>query len=318
MRMAISPRLATRILGEDFATLGILLFHCFFPGRGQARSYFMRNEEKVQNCADALRALLPPSFSPTVGLVLGTGLGSLDARHREKIRIPCSRLPGFPETSAPSHSGHFSAGILNGVPVLIQNGRCHLYEGYSPGDVCLGVRIMALNGIRSLIVTNAAGALNPLFEAGSLMVIDDHINLTGQSPLAGLVSESFGPRFPDMSRAYDPALIRILEDTALRLGIRLEKGVYLCTGGPQLETRAETRAFRLLGADAVGMSTVMETIAARQMGVKVLGLSCLTNQNLPDCMAVTSLEQILSVANAAGERMGSLLAEALPGLTAEG
>jgi purine-nucleoside phosphorylase len=277
----------------------------------------MQNEKKVQNCADALRALLPPSFSPSVGLVLGTGLDGLDARHREEIRIPYSRLPGFPKTTVPSHSGHFSAGILNGVPVLIQNGRCHLYEGYSPEEVCLGVRVMALNGIRGLIVTNAAGALNPLFAAGSLMVIDDHINLTGQSPLTGLASEIFGPRFPDMSRAYDPALIRILEDTAVRLGIRLAKGVYLCTAGPQLETRAETRAFRLLGADAVGMSTVMETIAARQMGIKVLGLSCLTNQNLPDCMAAISLEQILSAAGTAGKWMGSLLIEALPALAAE-
>jgi purine-nucleoside phosphorylase len=176
---------------------------------------------------------------------------------------------------------------------------------------------MALNGISSLILTNSAGALNPLFAAGSLMIIDDHINLTGQSPLTGS-SDAWGSRFTDMSRAYDPALIRILEDTALDLGIRLEKGVYLCTNGPQLETRAETRALRLLGADAVGMSTVLETIAARQMGVRVLGLSCLTNKNLPDCMAATSFDEILAVARKAGEIARSLITAALPKLAAEG
>jgi purine-nucleoside phosphorylase len=177
---------------------------------------------------------------------------------------------------------------------------------------------MALNGVRTLIVTNAAGALNPHFEAGSLMILDDHINLTGQSPLTGLNNDTWGPRFPDMSRVYDPALIRIVEDTALNLGIRLEKGVYLCTSGPQLETGAEIRALRILGADAVGMSTVMEAIAARHMGVRILGLSCLTNKNLPDCMAAISIEQILAIARTAGERMQSLLSAALPALAAEG
>ncbi|MDR1359759.1 MAG: purine-nucleoside phosphorylase [Deltaproteobacteria bacterium] len=278
----------------------------------------MRNEEKVQNCASALRALLPPSFSPALGLVLGTGLDGLSSALERRLRIPCSSLPEFPEPSVPSHQGSFSAGILNGVPVLIQEGRWHLYEGHSPWQICLGVRVMALNGIRSLILTNSAGALNPLFEVGGLMVIEDQINLTGQSPLTGFAGDPHGPGFPDMSRAYDPALIRILEDTALRLGLRLEKGVYLCTNGPQLETRAETRALRFLGADAVGMSTVLETIAARQMGLKVLGLSCLTNKNLPDCMAEVSFEQIVATAGKAGERMLPLLTAALPALAAEG
>jgi purine-nucleoside phosphorylase len=277
----------------------------------------MQNEKKVQNCAYAIQSLLPRSLAPKAGLVLGTGLEEVGSALEEKISIPFTRLPDFHEAGPSSHAGRFSFGFLHSVPVIIQEGRSHLYEGRSPAEVCLGVRAMALLGIRILILTNAAGSLNPLFTAGDLMILDDHINFTGRSPLSGPNQDAWGPRFPDMSRVYDAELIRILEETARRLGIRLEKGVYLCTGGPQLETRAETRAFRLLGADAVGMSTVMESIAARHMGMKVLGLSCLTNQNLPDCMAAVSLEHIVAVARTAGERMRSLIQTALPALVAD-
>jgi len=158
-----------------------------------------------------------------------------------------------------------------------------------------------------VVITNAAGALNPQFDAGGLMAITDHINFTGRSPLAGPNVDEWGDRFPDMSRAYDAGLRDLTLDTARELGIRLERGIYIGVTGPNLETPAETRAFRILGADAVGMSTVLETIAARHMGLDVLGISCLTNKNLPDCMAETSLEEVIATANAAAGKLARLL-----------
>lgn len=202
-------------------------------------------------------------------------------------------------------------GDAGGVPLIIQEGRCHIYEGYGPADVCMGTRVMGALGIEGLIVTNAAGALNPRFDAGSVMLVTDHINFTGLSPLTGPNADSAGPRFPDMSAVYDPGLISLAEQAALSTGIRLEKGVYAGLAGPQLETPAETRMFRALGADAIGMSTVLEVIAARHMGLKVLGFSCLSNKNLPDCMAETSLEEIIETAGIAGKRLTTIIARLL-------
>ena len=176
---------------------------------------------------------------------------------------------------------------------------------------------MGLLGLRTLIVTNAAGALNPLFEAGEVMLMSDQINWTGASPLTGPDDGVFGPRFPDMSAAYDRELRAMARRAALRAGLRLQEGVYLGVTGPQLETPAETRAFRLLGADAVGMSTVLEVIAARQMGMRVLGFSCLSNKNLPDCMAEAPLDAILSVAAEAGKTLARLLETLAPDLLRE-
>ena len=274
----------------------------------------MQNVRKVQNCAKSLASNLPQGFVPKIGLVLGTGLGKTGSRLTASVRVPYSDLPDFPESTAASHQGHFLAGYLEQIPVLMQQGRCHLYEGRRPDEVCMGVRVMAELGISVLVLTNAAGALNPLFAAGSLMVIDDHINFTGASPLTGPNEESWGLRFPDMSEVYDRELIDTLENTALALGVRLSKGVYLGTPGPQLETRAETRAFRHLGADAVGMSTVLEAIAATHMGVRVLGISCLTNKNLPDCMDETSIEEIIAMAEKSEADLTRLLTAALPAL----
>ncbi|MDL2268227.1 purine-nucleoside phosphorylase, partial [Desulfovibrio sp. OttesenSCG-928-G15] len=208
----------------------------------------------------------------------------------------------------------FVAGILGETPVLLMRGRCHLYEGRTPGEVVTGVRVMAELGARGLVITNAVGGLNPLFPAGALMLIDDHINLTGQSPLTGVNEDSWGVRFPDMSRPYDPGMAAVMEETAMGLGIRLEKGVYACVPGPQLETRAETRALRHLGADVVGMSVVLEVIAARHLGLRVLGLSCLTNKNLPDCMGETSIEEIVATAEQASDTLTRLVLTAAPKL----
>jgi purine-nucleoside phosphorylase len=277
----------------------------------------MQKSKKVQTCIELLRSLSPPGHPPAVGLVLGTGLGALASSLEGARRVPYADLPGFPQSTAPSHSGAFVAGRLAGVPVILQQGRCHLYEGKSPAEVCAGVNLMADVGIRALILTNAAGAVNPRFEAPSLMLIEDQINLTGQSPLTGPNDEARGPRFPDMSRLYDPALMLLAEQAALRSGIRLEKGVYCCVPGPQLETRAETRAFRLLGADAVGMSTALEAMAAKHRGLRLLGFSCLSNKNLPDCMAPTRIEDIIAAAECAGAALERLLLALLPPLSRE-
>lgn len=276
----------------------------------------MQNLRKVQNCAAVIKSRLPQGFSPLFGIVLGTGLGSLADSLHDALRIPQEDMPDFPLPTVQSHAGAFVAGALGGVPVMLQRGRSHLYEGRSPEEICMGVRVMGMLGIKGLIITNAAGSINPRFASGSLMIIEDHINMTGASPLTGPNEAHWGLRFPDMSQAYEPALMRIVEKKALSLGIRLEKGVYVCTPGPQLETRAETRAFRLLGGDAVGMSTVLEVIAARHMGLRVTGLSCLSNQNLPDCMAEATIEDIISAAGEAGERMERLVAAALPEMAA--
>lgn len=267
----------------------------------------MQNFTKVQNSANALRDKLGSAAAPRVGFILGTGLGGVADLVRNPVHVPYEILPDFPVSGVTSHAGRFVAGTAGGIPVIIQQGRCHLYEGYSPADVCMGTRVMAALGIQTLVVTNAAGAVNPLFDAGEVMLITDHINFTGMSPLTGPNHDDAGLRFPDMSAPYDKELMLLAEQAAFRAGVRLEKGVYLGLPGPQLETPAETRMFRLWGADAIGMSTVLEVIAARHMGLRVLGFSCLSNKNLPDCMAETSLEEIIRVAARAGERITRLI-----------
>lgn len=276
----------------------------------------MQKLKKVQNCAESLKNKLQEGFNPHIGLVLGTGLGNLASSLEQTVRVPYSDLPDFPLSTVASHQGAFAAGYLAGVPVMLQQGRCHLYEGRSPDEVCMGVRVMATIGIRCLVVTNAAGALNPLFDVGGLMLITDHINMSGQSPLVGPNVEEWGPRFPDMSCVYDPELSKLLVEKAPALRLRLERGVYICVPGPELETRAETRAYRMLGADAVGMSTVLEVIAARHMGLRVVGLSCLSNKNLPDCMEKMTIEDIIAETEKAGEGLKRLLEESLPEMAA--
>lgn len=272
----------------------------------------MQNSIKVQNAANALRLLLKNVSDETrIGLVLGTGLGGIAELVESPVSVPFRELPDFPTPGVASHTGRFVAGTIAGTPVIIQQGRCHLYEGYSPAEVCMGVRVMASLGVSALIVTNAAGALNPLFDAGSVMLITDHINFTGASPLTGPNNDDAGPRFPDMSAAYDRELSALAAQAALEAGLALEKGVYLSLPGPQLETPAETRAFRLLGADAIGMSSVLEVIAARHMGLRVIGFSCLSNKNTPDCMAETSLEEIIRVSGEAGTKLTTIIARLL-------
>lgn len=272
----------------------------------------MHTGEDVKRAVAAALAGLGPQRDDVVGLVTGTGLGGVAAIIAEAREMATAELPGFPRATAPSHAGRLVAGNVAGKPVLALCGRQHLYEGYAPAEVAFGTRLLAGLGVKTLVLTNAAGALDPHFAAGGLMRVTDHLNLTGRNPLTGPNDDALGPRFPDMSRAYCPRLGKIADETALTLGIRLERGVYAGVLGPSLETPAETRMLRLLGADAVGMSTVTEVIAARHLGVAVLAISCLTNVNLPDCMAETTLEAVLATARQAEAQLARLLAAVIP------
>ena len=245
-----------------------------------------------------------------------TGGSALAEKLQGRVVVPYTDLPGFPASSVEGHAGAFVWGRFAGACgeddsigryALIQQGRCHLYEGRTPAEVCMGVRVMALMGVKTLVITNAAGGLNPQFDAGGIMCMSDIINNTGHSPLTGINVEAWGPRFPDMCAPLDADLRAMAMETAAKMGLRLERGVYIGVHGPEMETPAETRMYRQWGADAVGMSTVLEIIAARHMGMRVLGLSCLTNKNLPDCMTPAPLEEILAVAAVAGKNLGRLI-----------
>lgn len=274
----------------------------------------MLKREKVQKCRDALAALLPAGFRPKIGLVLGTGLDGLAEGLENGVDIPFAALPDYPVPTVRSHAGGFRCGLLGGVPVIIQRGRCHLYEGRSPEDVALGVFVMAELGIETLIVTNAAGSLNPAMPAGSVMLMTDQINFTGQSPITGATEEDGRQRFTDMSAPFDREFAALTAAKAEDLGITLHQGVYLGLLGPQLETRAETAMFRLMGADALGMSTVLEVIAARYLGLRVIGLSALSNQNIPEAMQPVSLEEIMEGSRLAGYDLVKLISALVPAI----
>lgn len=215
--------------------------------------------------------------APRVALVLGSGLGALAAEVENAIVVPYTDIPYFPTSTAPGHAGRLVVGTIEGTPVAIMAGRVHLYEGYTPQVVAFPIRVLHRLGAESLIITNAAGGINPEYHPGTLMLIADHINLTGHNPLTGPNQSELGPRFPDMSAAYSPRLRELAMTVGERAGDALEQGIYLGLHGPSYETPAEIRMFRLLGADAVGMSTVMEVIAAHHIGMEVLGISCITN-----------------------------------------
>ena len=266
----------------------------------------------VKHAAESVVLQLGAIPEQCAGLVSGTGLGGIADVLTERREMATADIPGFPRATAPGHAGALLLGRIESRPVLMLSGRLHLYEGHSPRDVAYGVRLLAGLGVKTLVLTNAAGGLDPHFTAGGLMRVTDHINLTGKNPLVGPNDEGTGPRFPDMSRAYCPRLGALADQKALELGLRLERGVYAGVLGPCLETPAETRMLRLLGADAVGMSTVNEVIAARHLGLSVLAVSCLTNLNLPDCMTETTLEAVIATAKQAEGDLTRLLTAVIP------
>jgi purine-nucleoside phosphorylase len=233
---------------------------------------------------------------PLAGIILGTGLGALGNEIEVETTIPYDEIPGFPLSTVESHHGRLLLGRLNGMPVVAMQGRFHVYEGYSAQQVTFPVRVMASLGIKFLFVSNAAGGMNPHYRKGDMMLITDHINLQGVNPLIGPNIDEWGPRFPDMSEPYDLELRSIAESEALKLGIKLQQGVYVAVTGPNLETRAEYRFLRLIGADAVGMSTVPEVIVARHMGLRVMAMSVITDECFPECLAPMTLQDVLEAA----------------------
>lgn len=262
-------------------------------------------EQAVTRAADAVAARLG-ARAPRVALVLGSGLGVLADRVADAVRVPYADIPGFPAPGVAGHAGELVAGTLGGVPVVAQSGRFHLYEGHAPETAALPVRVFARLGVRTLIVTNAAGGIRRTFGPGTLMLITDHLNLTGRNPLAG-PAVGGEERFPDLTEAYDPSLRRLARATAERLGIALAEGVYAGLLGPSYETPAEIRMLERLGADAVGMSTVLEVIAARARGLACLGFSTVTNLAAGLGGKALSHAEVLEVGRAAGERLGTLV-----------
>jgi purine-nucleoside phosphorylase len=214
---------------------------------------------------------------PAVGLVLGSGLGAFAETLEQATRIPYAEIPHFPRSTAVGHKGELVIGVSSGVPVAVMAGRVHSYEGYSFPQVVFPVRVLGRFGIRTLVLTNAAGSVNVNYRPGELMVLEDHINFMGRNPLSGENVDALGERFPDMSDAYDARLREIAERACMKAGVTVRKGVYMGFAGPSYETPAEVKMARTLGADAVGMSTVPEVIAARHMKLRVLAISCLTN-----------------------------------------
>lgn len=245
--------------------------------------------------------------APHVGVILGTGMGKLADQVEGATVIPYKDIPHFPVSTVESHKGNLILGRLGGRPVMMMQGRFHFYEGYTMKQVTFPVRVMKALGCRAMIVMNAVGSMNPLIPMGSLMFITDQINMMGENPLIGPNDDSLGPRFPDMSEPYCRQLIQIGREVALEAKLRVSEGVLVAVTGPNLETAAEYRAFRLMGADVVGMSTVPEVIVAVHAGMRVFGLSAITDNCLPDSLKPAKLEDIIAVAQAAEPRQEVLV-----------
>jgi purine-nucleoside phosphorylase len=247
-------------------------------------------------------------LEPEVGIILGTGLGGLADEISVDASIPYHSLPGFPLSTVESHAGRLLLGRLGKRPVVAMQGRFHRYEGYALAEVTFPVRVMRALGAQTLVVSNACGGMNPLWEPGDLVLLSDHINLLGDNPLIGSNDDRLGPRFPDMSDPYDAELRALTRTLAADLGIRLREGVYVAVPGPNLETRAEYRMLRAMGADVVGMSTVPEVIVASHAGMRTVGISIITDQCLPDALEPANIERIIDTAKRAEPSLTRLIA----------
>ena len=261
--------------------------------------------DQVQQAVEAIRTRW--SGQPVVGLILGTGLGALAEEIAAEATIPYPEIPHFPHSTVESHAGRLVCGTLDGMTVAAMEGRFHLYEGYTPAQVTFPIRVLRDLGCRVLIVSNAAGGLNPLHNKGDLVVIEDHINLMGLNPLIGPNDDRLGPRFPDLIAPYDRSLQDLALRAALEANIVAHRGVYAAVTGPNLETRAEYRLLRMLGADVVGMSTVPEVLVAVHAGLRVLGFSIITDLCLPDALAPVRIEEILAVAREAEGKLRTIV-----------
>lgn len=246
-------------------------------------------------------------MEPAIGIILGTGLGGLAKEITTEVVIDYGDIPHYPLSTVESHHGKLIFGTLAGKSVVAMQGRFHYYEGYSLQQVTFPVRVMKFLGVKTLLISNAAGGMNPNFQRGSIMIITDHINLLGDNPLIGPNDDTLGPRFPDMSEPYNRALITLAETIALDLKIKTERGVFVAVPGPNLETRAEYRFLRFIGADAVGMSTVPEDIVAIHMGMRVLGFSIITDECFPDSLQPANVEDIIATAKATEPKLTAIM-----------
>jgi purine-nucleoside phosphorylase len=269
--------------------------------------------DRVLSAADAIRHRSP--LAPEVAVILGTGLGGLARDISLEAEVPYGEIPGFPLSTVESHAGRLLLGRLGGRPVVAMQGRFHRYEGYDLQQVTFPVRVLHALGARTLVVSNACGGMNPLWRPGDLVLLSDHINLLGDNPLVGPNDERLGPRFPDMSAAYDPDLRALARAVALELGIVLREGVYVAVPGPNLETPAEYRMLRAMGADVVGMSTVPEVIVAGHQGMRTLGISIITDQCLPDALEPADIGRIIATANRAEPDLARLVTTVLERLS---
>lgn len=245
--------------------------------------------------------------TPPIGIILGTGLGGLAKEIQVETTLDYHNIPHFPISTVEFHAGKLFFGMLGGKSVIAMQGRFHYYEGYSMKQITYPVRVMKELGVKILLISNACGGMNPQYRAGDLMIMEDHINLLGDNPLIGGNDEELGPRFPDMSEPYSRELIELAEKIALEKGIKLQKGVYVAVAGPNLETRAEYRFLRIIGADAVGMSTIPECIAANHAGLKVFGLSVVTDLCFPDALKPAKIEEIIETANKAEPKLTTIM-----------
>ena len=273
--------------------------------------------QRIETASAFIRARLaavPALAEPRLGLILGSGLGTvvdlLDAEPR--VRIPYADIPEVPVSTVPGHAGEMVAGLVSGHPVLVLSGRVHAYEGYRHREVTILLRATFRIGLLRLVLTNAAGGLNPDFEPGELMLVTDHLNLSGDNPLLGPNVDSLGPRFPALADAYDSELARRAREAAAATGTTLHEGVYIMLAGPSYETRAELRMLRGLGADAVGMSTVPEVIVARHAGVRVLTISVITNKATPDVTQPATHEEVIEMGRVGAAHLSTLLGTLLP------
>jgi len=264
---------------------------------------------------EKVRAFLAPKLpvQPKIGLILGSGLGVM-ADEVEGVQISYGEIPDFPVSTVEGHDGKLVVGTLRGKPVMTMKGRFHAYEGYSLEQVTFPVRVMKALGVDTLIVTNAAGGMNKAFQPGDLMLIVDHLNFTGDNPLIGPNDDELGPRFPDLSRAYDPELIALAEQKARDLGIRVQKGVYAGISGPNYLPPAELVMLRRLGGDAVGMSTIPEVIAAAHCGLRVLGISCITDMAIGEELEPLTHEQVVAVAERTKPKFTALVRAVVAGV----
>jgi purine-nucleoside phosphorylase len=268
--------------------------------------------DHVQEAARVIRDRAPDT--PPIGIVLGSGLGAFAGTLGDAVSMPYADIPHWPASRVVGHEGRLVVGTVRGRRVAALSGRCHAYEGHDMGTVTFAVRVLGALGVRSLVLTNAAGGINTGFTEGALMVIDDHINLLGANPLVGPNEERFGPRFPDMTEVYSVRLRAIASDAGRAIGLRLHHGVYAGLLGPSYETPAEIRFLRTIGADAVGMSTVPEAIAARHMGIEVLGISCITNMAAGVLPQPLDHEDVMATARRVRGQFIALLEETIQGI----